>query len=102
MILKEQKESRRNPRSTVHGKVEVGLGEPDQAGYLRDMSVGGASIVYPQGVEPKDDPVKVDDEILLVVRGRARMPGRVVRVFDGGFAVEFDWSLEVDRDRFTD
>ncbi|MEQ9557418.1 MAG: PilZ domain-containing protein [Rhodospirillales bacterium] len=96
----EQKDSRRSPRSVVHGNVEVNGGGPYRGGRLHDMSVGGASIIYPQGSQPQDDPVQVDDEILLVIRGRAHVPGRVARVFDGGFAVEFDWSLDVERDRF--
>tara|TARA_R110000772_G_scaffold264038_1_gene384277 strand:+ start:68871 stop:69188 length:318 start_codon:yes stop_codon:yes gene_type:complete len=99
-MLNEQKDSRKNPRSMVHGNVEVNGGGPYRGGKLHDMSVGGASIVYPQGSEPQDAPVRVDDEILLVIRGRAHVPGRVARVFDGGFAVEFDWSLDVERDRF--
>ena len=100
MILNDTHESRRNPRSIVHGHVEVNGGNPFRGGTLHDMSVGGASVTYPDGQEPNDDPVKVGDEILLVIRGRAHMPGRVVRLFEGGFAVEFDWSLEIDRDRF--
>tara|TARA_R110002072_G_scaffold33933_4_gene102221 strand:- start:1352 stop:1687 length:336 start_codon:yes stop_codon:yes gene_type:complete len=96
----QQQDARRNPRSTVHGNVEVNGGGPYRGGKLHDMSVGGASIIYPEGSQPQDDPVQVDDEILLVIRGRAHVPGRVARVFDGGFAVEFDWSLDVDRDRF--
>lgn len=100
MMLNNQKESRKNPRSPVHGHVKVNGGGPYRGGELYDMSVGGASIVYPAGSKPQDDPVQVDDEILLVIRGRAHMPGWVVRVFDGGFAVEFDWSIEIERDRF--
>lgn len=100
MMLNEQKDSRRNPRSVVHGNVKVNGGGPYRGGKLHDMSVGGASVLYPQGGEPQDDPVRINDEILLVIRGRAKVPGRVARVFDGGFAVEFDWSLDVERGCF--
>jgi len=99
MMLNEEKDSRKNPRSVVHGNVDVNGGGPYRGGKLHDMSVGGASIVYPEGSQPQDDPVRVNDEILLVIRGRAHVPGRVARVFDGGFAVEFDWSLDVERAR---
>jgi len=99
MMLNEEKDSRKNPRSVVHGNVDVNGGDPYRGGKLHDMSVGGASIVYPEGSQPQDDPVRVNDEILLVIRGRAHVPGRVARVFDGGFAVEFDWSLDVERAR---
>ncbi|HBC08600.1 MAG TPA: hypothetical protein DC046_13630 [Rhodospirillaceae bacterium] len=98
-MLNEQEDARRNPRSTVYGNVEVNGGGPYRGGKLHDMSVSGASIIYPQGSEPLDDPVQINDEILLVIRGRAHVPGRVARVFDGGFAVEFDWSLEIGNDR---
>ena len=56
--------------------------------------------MYPEAHETQGDPVEIDDEILLIVRGRAHMPGRVVRTFDNGFAVRFDWSIEVEHDRF--
>lgn len=100
MMLNRQKDCRRNPRSVVHGNVEVNGGGPYRGGKLHDMSVSGASIEYPQGSLPQDDPIQINDEIILVIRGRAHVPGRVVRVFGGGFAVEFDWSLDIDRDRF--
>ena len=103
MILNEHKDFRKRARSAVHGEVEV---EVSCAGLhrgaqLRDMSVGGASVVYPDGVVSAEDPIQLDEEILLVIRGRAHVPGRVVRVFDNGFAVEFDWSIDVERDRFN-
>ena len=107
MMLQTEQEARKTPRSVVQGVVEVnGVdvngGVPCQGGNLRDMSVGGAAIVYPDGIEPENEPVAIDDEIVLIIRGRAHMPGRVVRLFDGGFAVEFDWSINVDRDQFPD
>ena len=107
MMLQTEQEARKNPRSVVQGVVEVnGVevngGAPCQGGKLLDMSVGGAAIVYPEGVAQDDEAVSIDDEILLIIRGRAHMPGRVVRLFDGGFAVEFDWSINVDRDRFPE
>lgn len=100
MDLNEQQDARRSPRSVVYGDVEVNGGSPYRGGKLHDMSVGGAAIIYPEGSEPQDGPVQVDDEILLVIRGSAHVPGRVARVFDGGFAVQFDWSLDIARDRF--
>lgn len=99
MMLNKQEDARRSPRSTVQGDVEVNGGGPYRGGKLYDMSVNGASILYPQGSRPLDDPIQIDDEIVLVIRGRAHVPGRVARVFDGGFAVDFDWSLGVERDR---
>ena len=107
MMLQTEQEARKTPRSVVQGVVEVnGVdvngGVPCQGGNLRDMSVGGAAIVYPDGIEPENEPVAIDDEIVLIIRGRAHLPGRVVRLFDGGFAVEFDWSINVDRDQFPD
>jgi hypothetical protein len=101
MMANERKDSRKTPRSLVQGHVEVDLADSRSGGRLHDMSVGGASILFGDGVNPAESPVEVDDEILLVIRGRAHMPGRVVRVFNDGFAVEFDWSLDIGRDRFT-
>lgn len=100
MILEKTKDQRIHPRSVVDGHIEVNGGVPYQGGVLRDMSVGGAAIVYPQNLDPKGEPIRIDDEVLLIVRGRAHMPGRVARTFDGGFAVRFDWSIDIERDRF--
>ena len=65
---------------------------------LFDISLGGAAVVYPPRLDHSCNFMDIGDEVVLVLGGRAQLPGRVVRLFDGGFAVAFDWSMEVERD----
>lgn len=96
MVQSQGSDVRRHTRTVINGDVEVNGGVPPRGGKLYDMSIGGAAIVYPQEHPSTSARVGIDDEIILVIKGRAQIPGRVVRTFDGGFAVEFDWSIGVD------
>ena len=96
MTPPEPQDARRHTRTLVAGDVDVNGGLPPRGGRLYDMSIGGAAIVYPEDRTATGGDVSIDDEIVLVIKGRALIPGRVVRLFDGGFAVEFDWSITVE------
>jgi hypothetical protein len=86
-------ELRRYKRNPVNTEVIVNEGIPYQGGILHDISVGGAAIAYPDGAVPENDPVVVGQVLHLLLKGRIKMPGRVVRTFDGGFATQFDFSI---------
>ena len=96
MTNSDSQEARKHTRTLINGEVDVNGGIPPRGGRLYDMSIGGAAIVYPEAHSVNGQRVDVDDELVLVIKGRAQIPGRVVRLFDGGFAVEFDWSINVD------
>ncbi len=89
------KDMRSHPRTLVRVGVDVNGGAPYQGGMLYDMSVGGASVTYPEEIIPANDPLVVGQTLVLVVGGGIRFPAKIVRVFDGGFATQFDFSLTI-------
>lgn len=89
-IIEDLRRYKRNPVAT---EVIVNNGVPYQGGTLYDISVGGAAVTYPDGVNPDSDPVVVGQILHLMLKGRIKMPGRVVRTFEGGFATQFDFSI---------
>ena len=94
MFHTDRRETRKHTRTLIHGDVDVNGGQPLRGGRLYDMSIGGAAIVYPSEMAAGGEPLAVNDEIILVIKGRAHIPGRVARLFDGGFAVQFDWTID--------
>jgi len=85
---------RKYKRNLVQTEVIVNDGVPYRGGMLRELSRGGALVIYPVGVPPEGEPLVVGQELLLSLAGKAKMPSRVVRVFDEGFASKFDFSLD--------
>jgi hypothetical protein len=75
--------------------VAVNQGVPNRGGVLMDLSLGGAAIVYPEDLEADDQPLKVGEVLAVDLGGSTPIPSRLVRVFDGGFAIKFDFSLDV-------
>ena len=96
MVPEFKEDVRKNPRTQVSAQCDVTGEMPFRGAWLRDMSIAGAAVTYPLGDQPAGGGLCVADEVVLIVKGRAHIPGRVVRLFDGGFAVQFDWSIEVD------
>lgn len=90
-----KKDMRSHPRTLVKEVVDVNGGKPYQGGQLYDMSIGGASITYPKDINPADQPLAVGDTLVLVVGDGIKFPAKIVRVFDGGFATQFDFSLTI-------
>lgn len=80
-------------RGLVKTEVKVNDGCPYQGGILRDVSVGGAAVIYPNSTVPTSEPVVVGQDLTLMYLGDINLPGSVVRLFEGGFAVEFDYSI---------
>ena len=92
-----KKDVRKNPRTQVSAQCDVTGERPFRGGHLRDMSVAGAAVTYPFGEVPASGAVDIGEEVILIVKGRAHIPGRVVRLLEDGFAVQFDWTIDVDR-----
>ncbi len=88
MEYNEKRQHQRNPVTTT---VPV-KGGVSQQGVLRDMSVGGAAITFPDTNLPAADLVSVGQYMMLTFNDRAKLPGRVTRVFQDGFAARFDFS----------
>lgn len=97
MVPELEKDVRKNPRTPVSAQCDVDGETLLRGALLRDMSVAGAAVTFPEDKAPAVGAVRISDEVVLIVKGRAHIPGRVVRLFDGGFAVQFDWSIDVDR-----
>jgi len=86
---------RLHQRNLVKKVVDVNNGQPYQGGVLRDLSVGGAAIVYPTGEKHRGAPLEVGQKLIMRFKGGNGMPSEVVRVFDDGFATKFDFTLSV-------
>lgn len=82
---------RENARRKVDQQVDVNYGASNRGGLLRDISRRGASVLYLDGEEPVDDVLSMGDLVHLKF-GTATLPSKIVRMFENGFAVEFDWS----------
>jgi hypothetical protein len=89
-------ELRRRPRHEIADKIDVNDGVPFRGGLLKDISSSGAAVVYPENTEGSGSELEMEDEICLSIRGRSSLNGSVVRKFEGGFAVKFDWSDEME------
>jgi len=87
------KDVRRHQRDLVETAMTVNDGRPYGGGILHDMSVGGAAVMYPEDAVPTSKPVVAGQVLFLNLPGLAKMPARVARVFDGGFAAKFDFSI---------
>ena len=82
-------------RSLVRTDVDVKIGKTCLDGKLLNFSYGGAAIKYQDKNDRKGNSLKVGQEMMLNLDGRVKFPARIVRIFDGGFATEFDFSLEL-------
>ena len=91
----EDYERRRRTRTEVTEVVDVNSGKPHRGGVLHDISSTGAAIYYCKNVEAIDAPLQIGDELRLTLSGVTVLPGRIARTFDGGYAVQFDWSMDV-------
>jgi hypothetical protein len=88
-------EMRRHPREEIAHEIMVNDGCPYQGGTLQNMSIGGAAITYPPELGPASAPITVGQVVMLKLQGKTTMPSRVTRIFDGGFATKFDFSLPI-------
>lgn len=87
------KEMRQTVRRKVKPIVDVNQGVPNRGGHLRDISTTGAAIYYPPDRKAVDQPLELDEIVFLNV-GKTALPGRIVRMFENGFAVKFDWAID--------
>lgn len=92
---KDFSEKRRRQRQAVSAMVQINGGMPFRGGKLRDISSSGAAVSYPADAHPTDKPLKTGDELDLLVNGVTKLPAHVARTFDGGFAVQFNWGIDL-------
>ena len=88
-------EKRRRQRHLVAASIEINGGAPFRGGRLLDISSSGAAVSYPSGSSPRDKPLRSGDPLDLLVNGVTKLPPHVARTFDGGFAVEFNWGIDL-------
>ena len=88
-------EKRRRQRQAVVASIEINGGAPFRGGRLLDISSSGAAVSYPSGSPIRDKPLQLGDPLDLLVNGVTKLPGHVARTFDGGFAVEFNWGVDL-------
>ena len=48
------------------------------------------------GMKAKGDELQIDESVELLLDHRVSLPASVVRIFEDGFAVRFDWGRERD------
>ena len=81
---------RRHPRMPRNEPASIARGQATFDGKLTDVSASGAAVEFnlPQG----ESRVRIDlgDEVNLESPSLNQQEGRVVRHYDGGFAVNFD------------
>jgi len=94
MTTQKSRDARNSERRRLSKIVAVNQGVPNRGGILRDLSLGGAAVVYPDDIEVDDTPLKIGEVLPMMFGNSAMIPSRLVRIFDGGFAIEFDFSLD--------
>lgn len=82
-------------RSKVTERVIVNSGKPYRGGVLYDISTTGIAIEYLIEDGVIDEPLEDDEMVKLVLDGLSVFSGRVARIFEGGFAVRFDWDADL-------
>jgi len=87
-------DSRKFKRRRLTKYVAANQGVPNRGGILLDLSPGGAAIIYPEDLQADGRPLKLGEVLAVNLGGSTTMPSRVVRVFDGGFAIEFEYRLD--------
>ncbi|MEO1252268.1 MAG: PilZ domain-containing protein [Pseudomonadota bacterium] len=79
-------ERRRHPR--IPGEIRAGIlinGETNTVATVRDLSASGLNFEY-------DGDIAMEDGVIAYLDGGARLEGKVVRLFDGGFAISLSLS----------
>ncbi len=84
---------RRHNRLRIHYDVKINNGRPYDGGNLYDLSDSGVAIMYPPKIAPVGTPLAIGQEQTLVIGGAVVFKGRIARIFEGGFATEFDVSM---------
>jgi len=88
-------DKRRRARTQVSEVIDINSGKPYRGGTLHDISSSGAAITYSPDADPIDTPLEVGEELKITVGGVTVLPARIARTFDGGYAVRFDWSMNI-------
>jgi len=85
-MTKSMREQREFERTQLDLTVRFATrGDQETTGRLIDISAGGLAMLT-------DAPAEVGDPVIAYPEGLGRLTGKVVRVFDGGIAIEFKMS----------
>ncbi len=95
--MKNIEELREHPRVQAVEGLPIFESTPCPGGTLNDISIGGASVSVCPKSAPPGEPLTVGQTLILSLSDTAKMPCRVVRVFEDGFAAKFDFSVPVTR-----
>ena len=52
-------------------------------------------MVYPDGVDANGVPLEIGDVLPMKLGAHTSLPAQVVRIFEGGFAIKFDFSVNL-------
>ena len=80
-------DKRRHPRIAVSKSVRATKDVKEYEGEIKDISASGAALVV-------DAELDDEDLVALDIENMSQLSGRVARLFDDGFAVEFDMDDE--------
>ena len=87
-------DKRNSIRQKVDTKVDDSEGTPNRGSLLKDLPTSGSAVEYVHGTALVDGPL-LTGEIVHLDIGSTAFPSRIVRTFNNGFALQFDWSLHV-------
>ena len=87
-------DKRNSIRQKVDTKVDDSEGTPNRGSLLKDLPTRGSAIEYVHGTALVDGPLLIGEVVHLDI-GSTAFPSRIVRTFNNGFALQFDWSLHV-------
>ena len=97
MPLKPCEEKRARIRTLVSQVIDVSSGNPNRSGILYDISSSGAAINYHSGTCSNEPSPRIGEKLEITVGGVTVLPARVARTFEGGYAVRFDWTMDIYR-----
>jgi hypothetical protein len=83
-------ENRRHPRVDVKVPVNVSSGENSLPGTITNLSDGGAALEFIPDLGRKDIAFEIGNSVEIDSDQTDRVPGSVVRSYDGGFAMKFE------------
>jgi len=82
-------DKRRAVRARPEKEIPVNPGDRRLSGFLRDVSVGGASIRYDGERASFGSQPQLGEQFELITSGKYGIISEVVRTFDDGYAVRF-------------
>lgn len=95
-------ENRRHPRVDVKVAVNVSSGESSLPGTITNLSDSSAALEFTSDLGRKDLAFEIGNSVEIDSEQTDRVPGSVVRSYDGGFAMKFEEEDPGLLEQFTD